>query len=139
MTALIHQPHPAIDKKSIQKLVATFYERARQDELIGAIFAREVKDWDHHIVQITEFWSAIILKTGKYDGRPLPPHLKLNLKNEHFDRWLSLFEQTSLEIFPEDAAAIFIDRAKRVADSFEMAIAAHSGKISTPRHTHRIR
>lgn len=139
MSVLINQPHSSIDQSSIQTLVTTFYGRARDDELIGPIFAQAVEDWDHHITQITEFWSAIILKTGGYDGRPMPPHLKLDLKNEHFDRWLVLFEQTAREVFPEEAAMIFIDRARRVADSFEMAIAAHAGKITAPRHARRTR
>lgn len=137
MSILINQPHPSIDKASIQKLVTTFYGRAREDELIGPIFAKEVHNWDHHIAQITEFWSAIILKTGGYEGRPLPPHLRLNLKNEHFDRWIDLFEKTAREIFPEEAAIIFIDRAHRIANSFEMAIATHEGQIATPRHLRR--
>jgi hemoglobin len=134
MTALLHQPHPSVDKATIRTLVTRFYGRAREDELIGPIFDKAVHDWDHHLAQITEFWAAIILKTGGYDGRPMPPHLKLDLKNEHFDRWLALFEQTVREIFPDEAASLFIDRAHRIANSFEMAIAAHAGKIIAPRH-----
>ena len=137
MTATVNQPHSSIDKASIQKLVTTFYGRAREDELIGPIFDRAVHDWDHHIAQITEFWAAIILKTGGYDGRPMAPHLKLNLKNEHFDRWIDLFEQTAHEIFPDEAAIVFIDRAHRIANSFEMAIATQAGKIASTRHLRR--
>ncbi len=75
MTVLINQPHPSIDPASIEKLVATFYGRAREDEVIGPIFADAVHDWDHHIAQIAAFWSSVILKTGNYDGRPMAPHL----------------------------------------------------------------
>lgn len=46
MTVLINQPHPSIDKASIQTLVARFYGRAREDTLIGPIFADAVHDWD---------------------------------------------------------------------------------------------
>ncbi|WP_139976910.1 MULTISPECIES: group III truncated hemoglobin [Brucella/Ochrobactrum group] len=137
MPILINQPHPSIDPASIEKLVATFYGRAREDEVIGPIFANAVHDWDHHIAQIAAFWSSVILKTGSYEGRPMAPHLKLELKNEHFDRWLDLFENTAREIFPAEAAIIFIDRARRIADSFEMAIATNTGQISAPRHSRR--
>lgn len=137
MTVLINQPHPSIDKASIGKLIDTFYARAREDDVIGPIFKEAVHDWDHHIARISEFWSSVILKTGSYDGRPLPPHLALRLKNEHFDRWLELFERTARELFPPEAAIIFIDRARRIADSFEMAIAAQSGQIAGPRHSRR--
>lgn len=137
MSDLITQPHPSIDKASIQKLVETFYGRAREDDLIGPIFTQTVHDWDHHIDQITKFWAAIILKTGEYEGRPMRPHLQLALTPEHFDRWLALFEKTLNEIFTNDAAMIFMDRARRIADSFEMAIATNEGKIAKPRHAHR--
>ncbi len=137
MTLLINQPHPSIDRASINKLVEIFYSRAREDEIIGPIFNRAVNDWDHHIARISEFWSSIILKTGGYDGRPMPPHLALDLQSGHFDRWLELFEQTAREIFPPEAAIIFVDHARRIADSFEIAIATHSGRISAPRHSRR--
>lgn len=137
MTILINQPHPSIDRESIDRLVSTFYARAREDALIGPIFDKAVSDWDHHIARISEFWSSVILKTGQYNGRPLPPHLALGLENKHFDRWLDLFEQTAREIFPPEASIIFIDRARRIADSFEMAIATQSGTIAGPRHTRR--
>ncbi|OYR21677.1 group III truncated hemoglobin [Brucella thiophenivorans] len=137
MTILINQPHPFIDKDSINKLVVTFYGRAREDAVIGPIFTQAVHNWDHHLEQISQFWSSVILKTGGYEGRPMPPHLRLGLKNEHFDRWLELFEQTAREIFPSEAAIIFIDRARRIADSFEMAIATHGGQIAGPRHSRK--
>lgn len=137
MTILINQPHPSIDEDSVEKLVRTFYDHAQNDDIIGPIFANAVHDWEHHIARISEFWSSVILKTGRYNGRPLPPHLALGLKNEHFDRWLMLFEQTAREQFPSEAAIIFIDRARRVADSFEMAIATHSGQFATPRHSRK--
>ncbi|KAB2714981.1 group III truncated hemoglobin [Brucella intermedia] len=137
MTVLINQPHPSIDPASIERLVTTFYGRAREDAVIGPIFADAVDDWDHHIAQIAAFWSSVILKTGNYDGRPMAPHLKLGLRNEHFDRWLDLFEKTTREIFPPETAIIFIDRARRIADSFEMAIATNTGQIAAPRHSGR--
>ena len=61
--------------------------------------------------------------------------LILPLKGEHFDRWLALFEQTAREIFPADAADLFMDRARRIADSFEMGIATTRGEIAKQRHS----
>lgn len=123
-----------IDEAAIARLVTTFYGRAREDALIGPIFNTAVADWDHHLKQITDFWSSMMLKTGRYDGRPMRPHLMLPLKGEHFDRWLQLFERTAREIFPPDIADAFILRARRIADSFEMGIATTRGEIARPRH-----
>jgi hemoglobin len=130
----IHTFHPDLTEENIARLVATFYGRARQDDLIGPIFNAAVKDWDHHIAQISDFWSSMLLKTGRYDGRPMRPHLVLPLKGAHFDRWLLLFEKTAREIFAGDVAEAFIIRARRIADSFEMGIATTRGEIARPRH-----
>lgn len=138
MNQLINEVHHAIDEASISRLVREFYTRARQDDEIGEIFNSNVEDWEHHLQTITDFWSSIIMKTGRYDGRPLPPHLRLGLEEKHFDRWLQLFEKTALEIWPEEAANVFIYRAKRIADSFEMAISTQAGEYKSPRHSRRV-
>lgn len=127
--------HPAIDEQSINGLVRTFYDRARQDEVIGPIFNAAVADWDEHIEKISLFWGGIMLRTGKYHGRPMRPHLMLGLEPAHFDRWLAIFEKTAHELFPADAADAFVFRARRIADSFELAIGAQNGEIRTPRHS----
>lgn len=131
----IHTFHSDLTEENIAKLVATFYGRAREDDLIGPIFNAAVKDWDHHIAQISDFWSSMLLRTGRYEGRPMRPHLVLPLRAEHFDRWLALFETTAREIFESDVAEAFMVRARRIADSFEMGIATTRGEVATPRHS----
>jgi hemoglobin len=103
--------------------------------LIGPIFEASVKDWDEHIEKITDFWSGVTLWTSRYNGRPMRPHLMLILKGEHFDGWLKLIEATARELFPEDVVEAFIVRARRIADSFEMAIGAQRDEIRSPRHS----
>lgn len=132
---LLHEAHPEITEDSIARLVRTFYGRAREDALIGPVFNDAVKDWEHHLSQISDFWSSMLLKTGRYDGRPMRPHLMLKLSPAHFDRWLALFEPTACEIFSADVAAAFIERARRIADGFEMGIATTRGEIARPRHS----
>ena len=129
--------HPDLREPMIARLVDTFYARARQDDLIGPIFEAAVADWDEHIAKITDFWSSVMLRTGRYSGRPMHPHLVLPLTNEHFDRWLVLFEATARELCPPEIADAFIVRARRIADSFEMARASQSGEFAAPRHSLR--
>jgi hemoglobin len=124
-----------IDEASIERLVREFYSRAREDALLGPIFSSAVADWDHHIAKIADFWSSIMLRTGRYDGRPMRPHLLLPLTGGHFDRWLTLFEQTAREVFAGAAAEAFLARARLIADSFEMGIASTRGEIARPRHS----
>ena len=127
--------HPDITDAGIERLVATFYGRAREDDVLGPIFNRAVDDWDHHITQITDFWSSVMLRTGRYSGRPLNPHLRLPLEAEHFDRWLALFEQTATELFDAEIAHEFMIRARRIADNFELSIGTMRGEIRSPRHS----
>lgn len=125
-----------ISEAMIGELVEKFYGRVRQDELLGPIFAA-VQDWDEHLARLRDFWSSVVLTTGRYHGQPMRVHLPLTLAGDHFDRWLDLFEQTARELCPPAAAALFIDKARRIADSFEMASAAQAGRISSPRHVFR--
>jgi len=127
--------HPELDERSIRLLVQTFYGRAREDELIGPIFNRTVQDWDEHIGRISDFWSSMLLKTGRYSGAPMRPHLQLSLEGAHFDRWLQLFEATARDLFPPELSELFIIRARRIADSFEMGIGATRGELVRPRHS----
>jgi hemoglobin len=123
-----------IDEVTIARLVNAFYERVRADELLGPIFNAHVKDWPEHLTNLQAFWCMVILRTGDYSGRPLAPHLMLSPKGEHFDRWLALFEETARSIVPAAEAAVFVDRARRIADSFELAIGSAEGRIVEPRH-----
>ncbi len=125
-----------ISEAMIAELVDKFYGRVRQDELLGPVFAA-VQDWDAHLAKLRDFWSSVVLTTGRYHGQPMRAHLPLSLIGNHFDRWLDLFEQTARDVCPPAAAAHFIDKARRIADSFEMAAATQRGTIASPRHALR--
>lgn len=125
-----------ISEAMIAELVETFYGRVRQDELLGPVFAA-VQDWDQHLAKLRDFWSSVVLTTGRYHGQPMRAHLPLSLIGGHFDRWLDLFEQTARDVCPPAAAVHFIDKARRIADSFEMAAATQRGTIASPRHVLR--
>jgi hemoglobin len=125
-----------ITEEMIGELVTGFYGRVREDALLGPVFAK-VQDWDGHLAKLKDFWSSVVLMTGRYHGSPMRAHLPLTLIGDHFDRWLDLFEQTAREVCPPAAAALFIDKARRIADSFEMASATVAGRIVSPRHVLR--
>jgi hemoglobin len=73
------------------------------------------------------FWSSVALLSGLYHGRPTERHLPLSVDARHFDRWLQLFEETADEVCPPVAAAHFAERARRIAESLELGIAAGHG------------
>ncbi|HWV55100.1 group III truncated hemoglobin [Pseudorhodoplanes sp.] len=117
----------------ISALVTTFYAQVRSDPLIGPIFEAKVDDWDHHLEKLCAFWSSVVLMTGRYHGQPMQVHLSLPVRSEHFERGLAIFEATALSVCPRQAADAFTDRARRIADSLELGIAARRGEIVRPR------
>ena len=131
------EPAPGLNEDAIRELVHTFYSRVRLDPLIGPVFDAQIDDWDAHLAKLCDFWSNVVLRTGRYQGRPMQKHLRLPIEAEHFDRWLALFRATAAEVLPPEAAAIFIDRANRIADAFELGIGTVRGEIRTPRHVLR--
>ena len=116
--------HPGVDRASIGALVRQFYSRLRKNERLGPIFAREITgDWEPHLEKMTDFWCSVILKTGDYHGRPVPAHLRLkDVTEEDFDIWLALFAETATALFAPEAAAVFVDRANRIAKSLKLAM-----------------
>lgn len=117
----------AIDEAMIAALVERFYARVRADPLLGPVFEAHIANWTPHLERMRDFWSSVALTTGRYHGRPMDKHLALPIDAGHFDRWLSIFADTADDLCPAQAAAIFKDRAHRIAGSLELGRAAHCG------------
>lgn len=122
-----------IDEAMIARLVHAFYRRVREDALLGPIFAARVADWDAHLAKMCVFWSSVALMSGRYHGQPMVAHQPLPVDSPHFDRWLALFAETAHELCPPAAAAHFLERAHRIADSLELGIAVRKGEIKPRR------
>lgn len=118
-----------IDEAMIERLVHAFYAKVRGDALLGPIFAARITDWDPHLARMCSFWSSVALMSGRFHGNPMAKHLPLPVDGQHFDRWLTLFEETAEEVCPPPAAAHFIERARRIAESLELGIASHNGVL----------
>src|SRR4029078_3765446 len=110
-----------IDEDLIAKLVDRFYATVRQDALIGPVFEARVKDWDAHLTKLMAFWSSVVLKSGRYRGSPMPVHVAIDeICGNHFARWLQLFAETARDVCPPAAAALFIDRSQRIAETLPL-------------------
>jgi len=119
----LFEPKAPITEAMIRHLVHSFYARVRQDGELGPIFERVIGDgWDGHLATMVDFWSSVSLGTGRYRGKPHLAHRDLGLSPEHFQRWLTLFRETASETCPEEAAAFFLDRANRIADSLQIGL-----------------
>lgn len=114
-----------VDDADIRRLVESFYSRVREDDLLGPIFAREVGDWSAHLPKMVDFWSTVILHSGRYSGRPIEAHLSIeDLTPAHFERWLSLWESTVPREIAPAACDAFVLAARRMAASMQARIFA---------------
>ena len=112
-----------ITEDEIDALVDRFYAKVRQDDEIGPIFNAIVGDWPHHLAKLKDFWSSVLLTTGRYKGHPMMTHLQLPLDPIHFHRWLTLFAETANEVMPPEHANSIILVSHRIGQNFQAGIA----------------
>src|SRR5204863_807721 len=89
----------SITETAIVSLVDRFYGKARRDPIIGPVFNAAVEDWDGHLAKLHDFWSSVMLTTGRYKGNPMAAHMKQPIEPGFFDRWLDLWRETAAEVF----------------------------------------
>jgi hemoglobin len=100
-------------REDIILLVNRFYDKVKDDNLLGPLFAHV--DWPHHLPIMYGFWSSMLLGEQSYQGNPFQKHVGLAIAAAHFDRWLMLFYQTVDELFTGDKAVEVKDRARSIA------------------------
>lgn len=107
----------------IRVLVDAFYGKVRKDELLKDIFNNVIGDnWPTHLEKMYRFWQTVLLGEHTYSGMPFPPHAKLPVGKEHFERWLLLFYQTIDEHFEGEKADEAKWRAQKMAEMFHYKI-----------------
>ncbi len=113
-----HADAEGITEDRIRAVVVEFYRRARRDDRLGPVFDAHVREWDEHLARMTDFWSAALLRTGRYAGRPVERHREVGgLEPRHFDRWVELFEVTVHDLCPPREAEAFLVRARRMRNA----------------------
>jgi hemoglobin len=114
----------ALEHHQLRPLIDAFYKRVRQDPRLGPIFEAHVSDWDEHSERLTDFWSSLMLTSGRYKGNPFAQHkpFAAELDASLFERWLELWRVTTDEMFPGEIAAEFQRKADRVAESLKAGL-----------------
>ena len=125
------------NRDDIRLLVESFYEKVKQDDLIGEIFNNVLYfKWDTHIPIMIDFWESALLEGTKYKGNTMRKHIELDQKHSlkplHFERWKKLFFETLDEHF----AGPKVDEAK---NKVELMGALMQHKIAQSRKPNFIR
>lgn len=126
-----------IDEAALPGLLDVFYDRVRTDAQLGPVFNDAVHDWPRHLSQLVDFWSSVMLTTGRYKGNPVMKHAvhARRISPEMFDRWLALWTLTTDEMLPQISARAIQDKARRIAETLKLAIgraALHQECFSVP-------
>ena len=123
-----------VTEPMIHELVHGFYAKVRIDPALGPVFNRVIgDDWDTHLAKMCDFWSSVLLMSGRFKGTPMAAHAAVSeIRPTHFARWLHLFAQTAREMCPPDAAALFVAKSEMIAESLQLGIAVHRGEPPPP-------
>jgi hemoglobin len=117
-------PDPAIDEAALEALISRFYSRAREDGLLGPVFAAVIEDWEPHLAAITQFWCATMLGSRRYVGDAFAAHARHALTPAMFDRWLEIWSETVHSMFETEIAALLVSRADRIGHSLRARLFA---------------
>jgi hemoglobin len=111
-----------VTEAQLEQLVHRFYGKVREDAVLGPVFVGAISDWPHHLGKMVDFWSSVMLTTGRYKGNPMAAHVKHPIEPAFFDRWLVLWRETATELFAPPIADRFRDKAERIAESLKLAL-----------------
>ncbi|RYY44504.1 MAG: group III truncated hemoglobin [Chitinophagaceae bacterium] len=107
-------------RADIDHFIRMFYKKVTADPVIGIIFTEIVQmDWDHHIPLIVDFWESILLDNPVYKRNAMAVHYDINkkypLRPEHFQAWLSNFNEVMDALFVGPVANLAKKRAEGIA------------------------
>ena len=127
-------------RDDIQRLVVNFYRDVAMDDTLGPIFAAADVDWSAHIPKLTDFWAWQLLGQPGYERNPLrahqPVHARTPFRDEHYQRWLELFDATVDQLFAGATAELARGRARRMAKAMRRLLggqpAAGDAPVETP-------
>lgn len=118
-----------LNRKDIETLVDTFYDKVQKDNIIGYVFNDVAQtNWDNHLPKMYDFWEVILFGTGNFRGNPMLVHRELHSKSplsyEQFNHWLTLFTQTVDELFEGENAEYIKISASNIARSMSYKVLA---------------
>jgi hemoglobin len=99
-------------ESGIRAMVAAFYRRVRQDDLIGPMYPPE--DWEGSEERLAEFLLFRLGASTRYEEMRGHPrlrmrHIPFKIGMAERDRWLALMTSAMVETEVADTARVFLD------------------------------
>lgn len=113
-----------IQQEDIMPVLSRFYALVRRDPELGPVFNEVVADWTEHLQRLEDFWSSLMLTSGRYKGNPVAMHVihAHRIQPQMFSRWLQLWEETTNDMVPPAVAQEMQRKATRIADRLNRAM-----------------
>ena len=119
--------------EDIKVLVDDFYSKVAQDELLAPIFNfRLSTHWGPHLEKMYMFWNAALFGVKGYNGNPFGKHATMEIEEIHFERWLTMFNDTVDTHFKGTVARDAKKKASAMADMFRNKINTNKNNNSKP-------
>ena len=124
----VNQPRLDItDCRDVARLVNVFYDRVRDDDILGPIFDDVAQvDWATHLPRMYDFWESVLFARATFKGAPLVVHRALAqhspLTSDTFSRWIALFQSTVDDLFSGPMAEHAKNSAVRIAATMEHSL-----------------
>jgi len=123
----VQQQFDITDRRDVACLVNVFYDRVRDDDLLGPIFDDVAHvDWATHLPRMYDFCESVLFGAATFKGTPLVVHQALArhapLTAEAFDRWVTLFVSTVEDLFTGTMADHAKNSAMRIAATMEQHV-----------------
>lgn len=109
-------------KANVEHMVKSFYESLLTEESMKPMFAHI--DFEKHMPHMVAFWSFVLLDEAGYTTNVFDKHVNLGIKKEHFNTWLTHFENTVNSHFEGEKAELAKQRANLIAYTFEKKLTA---------------
>ena len=120
-------------ENEVEQMVYDFYADVRRDSVLGPIFNARIHDWNTHLAKLVDFWSSILLRTGRFTGAPMPLHAAMpGLSADLFQRWLTAFYASNARQPNQAMAAQANAMAERIAQSLWMGYQMRNGNNVVP-------
>lgn len=116
------------NREDISLLVNAFYTKIRANDELGPIFNNAIKDWESHLIHLTDFWESQLFRKNVFSGNPLKKHVEVDennnntITNDLFGLWLQFWLETLDELFDGELANLAKDRARNIASFMFMEI-----------------
>lgn len=116
------------NRTDIYLLVKAFYNKLMNDATMRHFFLEfNAPDLlEEHLQTLVDFWDNMLFYSGGYRKNAMQPHLVLHqtkpILKEHFNAWLSMFNQSVDELFEGQVAHAAKSRAQSIAIVMEIKI-----------------